>query len=93
LKRVRAEGLENTLAHGHILLAGGIKDVDIPHDTSPTVEKAKSGNAEKTCATDVWVMSYKAERITKRDRWCPHFFGGWADRQIRRYQSKFAEAV
>jgi hypothetical protein len=40
---------------GLILLADGIKAVDIAHDTSATAEKAKAGKAEKTYPIDAWL--------------------------------------
>jgi len=54
LRRIRAEGLENTWAEGLILLADGIEAADIVYDIYATVEKAKGANEENSRAMDAW---------------------------------------
>jgi len=55
LRRVRAEGLENTWADGLILLADGLKAADIVYDIYATADKVRSENDQASCAIDDWV--------------------------------------
>ncbi|MFZ5868639.1 MAG: methyltransferase domain-containing protein [Thermodesulfobacteriota bacterium] len=55
LKRVRAEGLENTWADGRILLTDGLKAADIVYDIYATAERVKVGNKEMSQAVDGWI--------------------------------------
>jgi len=62
LRRVRVEGLENTRVDGLILLADGMKAVDIVHDLYATVEKVKAENEEKCFAMDAGVSQLQTRQ-------------------------------
>lgn len=61
LRRVRAEGLENTWADGVVLLADGLSAADTVYDLYATVSRIKSENEEQSRALDAWV-SEQAKR-------------------------------
>jgi len=55
LKRVRAEGLENTWADGRILSADGLKAADTVFDIYATAEKVKVKDKEISQVLDAWI--------------------------------------
>ncbi|MEW6532745.1 MAG: methyltransferase domain-containing protein [Thermodesulfobacteriota bacterium] len=55
LKRVRAEGLENTWADGRILLTDGLKAADTVFDIYATAEKVKVKDKEISQVLDTWI--------------------------------------
>jgi ubiquinone/menaquinone biosynthesis C-methylase UbiE len=55
LRRIRAEGLENTWADGVVLVADGLKAADIVYDIYATAEKVKARDEEKSRAIDAWI--------------------------------------
>lgn len=77
LRRVRAEGLENTWADGVVLLADGLSAADTVYDFYATVSRIKSENEEQSRALDAWV-SEQAKRDAHEGviAWVAIFLGG-----------------